>query len=715
MRHAFFLLPALLLAPPATAQDPDYTEITQQIAAPDPAADPSPEQVHCLTECGATRGLDATVCADLCQRVEAYEEPPPPEQAFWQGRAHPRNIWEYTWISDPQPSPSGQQVAYVRRVGDWDTAQRHREVWVVAADGSLDRPWSTGLFNDTHPRWSPDGQWLAFLTDRGKDGEQVWILSTGGGEARPVTEIAGGLSRFEWAPDGGGLFVTAPRDKTNTELRDEQAGRSGYLYDHQGRNERLGFVALGQEPVTDVGWITDGARHVVDYAVCPDGQRLALVTAPEPDLYDTMFSSRVEVLDLQGHFLWGWEGEPLRGHSVSQLGWSPDGRRLAFSTYDGTLSLLNLLLVVDLDTSQEWRLTDPASTNLRQFTWADNDTLLYTALEGPVSEVWRVDRRGEAHTRLTDEGAEASTVMASGRSMVVRVSRRDDPGNLWLGDWKKPRSLRRLTDANPDMLARLPYREIQRVSWAASDGTQVEGILALPVAGRAPYPLLLWPHGGPDWLATLGFRRWSAFFTANGYAVFEPNFRGSVGYGRDFYEANRGKLGQVDLDDCLSGVDFLVQQGLADPDRLVVGGISYGGTLAGHIVGHSQRFKAAVAVAGVSDAVSNYGQSDVNYGLAAQWEFMGNPVEQPENFLRSSAIFDVAGATTPTLVMHGEDDQRVRVEQGMELYRALLAVGAPTEMVIYPGEGHGISGEPAQMEDHLRRWLQWYARYLPQE
>ena len=657
----------------------------------------------CLDAC-VEAGQAQAWCEELCARIAPSSDAEPPD--FWEGRVHPRHIWDPTYLSEPRLSPDGRRVAYQRRIADWDDATKRYELWVAATDGSLDQAWSTDSANATHPRWSPDGMQLAFLSNRLEGGNQVFVMPADGGEARAITDVDGGIQRFEWLADGQRLALQAECEPSAAEQAAEDAGIEAYSYDHTGRNSRLGVFDSGKEDDA-ITWVTECSRHVADFAFSPDG-RLALHSADGPGIYQTMLQSRLEVLELGHGVTWTWPGADFQGHSVDGLAWNPAGTKLAFQTYDDTLSLANALVVVDPSSGHREVVSDPETDTLAGFTWADDRSLLFVSILGATGQVYKVGADGRGRVPMSDESARLGSLHAASGRWVTRVSTRTNPGDLWVGKVKRPGGLVRLTEANPGLPERLPNGEVSVVRWASDDGTQIEGILTLPPSGEAPYPLLLWPHGGPDSCVTLSWRRWTSFFAANGWAVLEPNFRGSTGYGRAFYQANRGELGHVDLADNLSGVRALVDRGIADGERLVVGGISYGGSMGGHILAATDMFDAIVVVAGVSDAVSNYGLSDVNHGVAAQWEFNGDPVHQPEAFVRSSAIYNLEVATTPTLIMHGEDDGRVDVAQAKQLYRALVAKGTETELIIYPSEGHGVGRKPAHLEDHLRRWLEWY-------
>jgi dipeptidyl aminopeptidase/acylaminoacyl peptidase len=207
------------------------------------------------------------------------------------------------------------------------------------------------------------------------------------------------------------------------------------------------------------------------------------------------------------------------------------------------------------------------------------------------------------------------------------------------------------------------------------------------------------------------FGLFGQIFAQEGIVVFEPNFRGGIGFGSEMYEANRGRLGDIDYKDIMAGVAYLIEEGVADPQKLVVGGWSYGGYMTNWMIGHTNRFKAAVSVAGIANTVSMYAQSDINHGDLARWEFKGVPVLNMENFKRSSPIEFLHNCTTPTLILHGEADERVPVAQAWEIYRALTDLGVEVQMVLYPGAGHGISA-PKQFVDVATRWVEWYKKFI---
>jgi dipeptidyl aminopeptidase/acylaminoacyl peptidase len=218
---------------------------------------------------------------------------------------------------------------------------------------------------------------------------------------------------------------------------------------------------------------------------------------------------------------------------------------------------------------------------------------------------------------------------------------------------------------------------------------------------------MVYPHGGPDWVSTAGFNSWVTYFANQGYSIFRPNYRGGVGYGYEFYASNRGRLGEIEELDIESGVYHLIATKKADPEKLVIGGWSWGGYLTSWIIGHTDRYKAAVVGAGVIDVINQYVTSDINHGVVAQWEYNGNPWQNTENYDRSNPVRVLKNITTPTLILHGENDKRVGFDQGLTLYRALKDVGCITKFYAYPNEPHGFR-DPAHVLHVLEKWTDWY-------
>jgi dipeptidyl aminopeptidase/acylaminoacyl peptidase len=251
------------------------------------------------------------------------------------------------------------------------------------------------------------------------------------------------------------------------------------------------------------------------------------------------------------------------------------------------------------------------------------------------------------------------------------------------------------------------------VAWKSRDGASIDGLLTRTSSGggKAP-PLLVMPHGGPDSVSIDAWGAWPQYFAARGYAVFRPNYRGGIGYGRAFYEANRGRLGDIEFADIESGVDHLIATGKADPDRLFYGSWSWGGYLAAWTLGHSKRYRAIMVGAGIVDVAVQYVTSDINHGVIADWEFHGRPWSHPEAFDRPNPSRFLKGASTPTLIIHGQNDARVDFVNARILYRALSDLGVDVTMWAYPREPHGFR-EPAHIQHMFEVWGAFNDARLP--
>jgi dipeptidyl aminopeptidase/acylaminoacyl peptidase len=282
------------------------------------------------------------------------------------------------------------------------------------------------------------------------------------------------------------------------------------------------------------------------------------------------------------------------------------------------------------------------------------------------------------------------------------------PAEVWVAH-ADGTGLKQVTTTNPD-LDRASLAITERVRWRSEDGMEIEGVVVKP-AGFQPgrkYPLVVRPHGGPHGASRFGFNAEYQVYASQGYISFAPNFRGSTDYGQPFLDADRGNLGGGDFRDLMSGVDHLIAQGYVDADRLLITGSSYGGFMTAWAIGHTDRFKAAMAGAPVVNAQSFFGTSDIPTWV--EWEYYGPPWKNPDLVRAYSPISHIQHAKTPTLITHGAEDVRVPLSQGFELYRSLKTLGVPTELVIYPGERHGFS-RPQHQVDRLRRTLEWFARY----
>jgi dipeptidyl aminopeptidase/acylaminoacyl peptidase len=602
---------------------------------------------------------------------------------------------------DPQAKPKDDDTT-----GGWSKIAR---IFVIPTAGGTPKAmtWETESVSD--PAFSPDGHLLAFLRKEDKK-NGLRVLPLDGGESRRIDigELDPGAIAF--TPDGRRIafLATAPPsgEEKLTKFRSGGAEEIG----HEWKPAHVWTVPV--EGGTSVEAFR-GPQHIVEFAFSPDGKRLALLLAATSDPYDASSLLRPAIAEVGSDAPRFLDDKPA---TVQGLAWSPDGKRVAWLKGVDTLSLLNHLVVADPDGLGRWNAAAKLDPTLTGFAWrADSNTL-----------VALVDDK--TRSRLVELASDGSRVrelpLPNDRILGAPVADKDGGRLLCLSStWTEPASpsvydvdagtLRVLADVNPEAKS-WPHGTNEVVSWTDPEGAKIEGLLTTsPVAkpGAKP-PLVVTPHGGPDSVSNAGFSWLTAYLAARGYSVFRPNYRGSTAYGREHYAANRGRLGAIEFMDIESGVDSLIASGKADPARLFYGGWSWGGYLTVWTIGHTTRYRAAVAGAAVVDTVFQYVTSDINHGVAAEWEFRGNPWKQLDHFDRSNPMRSLGKVVTPTLVIHGEADDRVPFANGLMLYRALSDVGCEVEFHAYPGEPHGFQ-EKAHVVDFLERWAAWYREHDP--
>lgn len=582
-------------------------------------------------------------------------------------------------VTEPALSADGDRVAYA--VGDPAAPSGHdKDIWVVVTDGdSPPAPLVHGEGSAGSPAWSPNGEQLAFLSDgiTGEDPERaLYVVDADGTARRRLSPEGLRVRKFEWANDGRRIAFLA-RGLWTVEVESGRLCRAGGT----GRN------------VLDLTWSPDGTRVAVN-----DDNRLAVIDAKTGEKVATL-ANRVS--------------KPWSRRVI--FDWSPDGRRILYAKLapeDVSPAGIGFWMSVVPATGGPSRpvLKDHRGTITRAVWAPDSEHLLAQSFEATASKIIRIAVDSGEASVLVDGIFEEKTfsVDREGARFAFLSSTYDSPVDVWFQDESGP--ARRLTTVNDD-IRHLDRGEVRKLEWRGANGDLLYGILVLPPGYEKGhrYPTVVQLHGGPHfawWQGWLGsWHDWAQLLAANGYVVFLPNPRGSTGQGLEFSLANVNDIARGPFDDVMRGVDHVIDTGIADPDRLGVGGWSYGGFLTAWAITQTDRFEAAVVGAGISRLTK---RSDMllkeyyqNIDIRRRYERLAGV--SPTNFLED--------VSSPTLVIHGKDDSKISYRQGVELHDGLAELGIDTELILYEGEGHGIS-DSRNRTHMLRSILAWYDRYL---
>ena len=632
-------------------------------------------------------------------------------------------------VGDPQPSPDGRWVAFTVGTTDAEKDKRQTDLWMVRTDGTATVQLTFTPDGENAPRWSPDGKYLAFLASRGtedekKKGSQVWLLDLKGGEAQKLTDIDGGVSDYAWSPDATRIVFTRSDKDPDAEpekkegwkrktappivldryhFKQDRAGYLKRLYDH---------IWVFDVATKKAEQITNGAWDDSSPAWSPDGTRIAFVSkrGGDPDRHT---DSNIFVVDAKP----GAEAKAVTTYAGADGGrpsWSPDGQWIAYAQLEEpkySAYGLAKLAVVPAAGGPSRLLTDTLDRPVQgQALWsADGKTLTFAVADDRIVYVGRTTLAGGAVEVLT-----------SGRRTVSNLSLgRDGTITLLAGTATEPAevhvlsngTLRRLTKVNDALFGTLQLGTTEDFTSKSKDGTEVHSLLVKP-AGFVPgqkYPLLLIIHGGPNGQDQHAFSFDREFYAAKGYVVLAVNYRGSSGRGAAYQKAIFADWGNKEVVDLLGAVDAAITAGVADPDRLGIGGWSYGGILTDYTTATDPRFKAAVSGAGSALQLSMYGSDQ----YIVQYEHeIGLPWKSRDLWLKISyPFFKADQIKTPTLYMGGEKDFNVPIIGSEQMYQALKSTGVDTQLVIYPGQFHGLT-TPSYQRDRLERHLAWFDKYL---
>lgn len=636
-------------------------------------------------------------------------------------------------VRDPQCSPDGEWVAYVVSTTDAKEDKTSSHIWMIGIDGRNERQMTFSQESESSPRWSPDGRYLSFTSSRpGKaKGNQVWLLDRRGGEAVQLTELKGRLQSYEWSPDSKrlALVVGDPDPDAEAQASAEPGARpkapkpiviDRYKYKQDGQgyllSGRHSYIYLFDLETKKLERLTTGKWDESLPSWSPDGRWIAFMSnhAADPDRDP---SSHLFVAEARAG---ATEKQLTQGNSRgarSRPEWSPDSKWITYLESDelkyGAYNM-NHLAVVAADGSSAPRRLQAVEALDRgvsspRFS-ADGKSIHFLVTDDRSVYPARVDLAGNRVERLLRPPVVVSNWDSAGKCTVALSSTDTRPTEVHVYE---NGSLRQLTRQNDALFAELEIAPTEEVSFKSKDGTEVHGLLTKPLGyvEGTRVPLLLRIHGGPNSQDQHAFNLERQFFAANGYAVLAVNYRGSAGRGQKFSRAIFADWGHYEVEDLLAGVDHAIKIGVADPERLGVGGWSYGGILTDYLIASDQRFKAATSGAGTAFTVSFYGTDQ----YIIQYDNEIGPPWDPrawETYVKLAYPFLHADRIkTPTLFLGGERDFNVPIEGSQQMYQALRSLGIDTQLVIYPNENHGIR-RPSYVRDRYERYLAWYDKYL---
>ena len=632
-------------------------------------------------------------------------------------------------VDEPNISPDGNFVVYVVKVADMEKDKRPGNLWLAKWDGSENRALTFGNKGQKHPRWSPDGKWIAFLSGREDDNEndQLWILSSGGGEAEKLTDAKAGVDDFAWSPDSKRIALVVPdRDPREPEKKEKEKKTvpplvidrlffkkdvDGYLTDRHSHLQLLDLTSRKIEP------LTSGGHDDLLPAWSPDGNEIAFVTkrGDDPDRHENwdVYVIGAQPGAKERQLTTSPEADPQPDWS-SAPAWSPDGKWIAYIHGGDPKKIeyaVHSLAIIPAAGGPAKVLTEKLDRNIVQPHWAPDGKWVFAVVEDDGAEhLTRVPVDGGAPQPVTTgrRKVTAYDVSHDGK-IVVRASTPARPYEIFAVEKNNLRDLTKQTEA---FMKDLRLTRVDETKFKSADGTEVHGFIVNPLdppaAGTKP-PALLRPHGGPQSQYACEFSFDAQLFAANGYTVIMPNPRGSTGRGEKFAMGIFADWGHRDVEDDLAAVDDAITRGLADSDRLGVGGWSYGGISTNYLIATTTRFKAATSGASISNVLAGYGTDQ--YILDYENE-LGVPWKNTETWMRISYPFLHADKIkTPTLFLCGENDFNVPLLNTEQMYQALRSQGVPTELVIYPGQNHGLK-KPSYIIDRYKRYLDWYAKWI---
>ena len=631
----------------------------------------------------------------------------------------PTDVYKIKSIADPQVSPDGKWIAYVLSAVDTAKDKRNSDIWMISMDGKENLQMTNTEDGESSPRWSPDGKYLSFIASRNGDKHaQIWLMDRRGGEAKKVTDTKGDIGEYTWSPDGKKIaFSILDQDFTDTAKTKTRLpyvmDRYHFKQDRDGWIEdRYNHLYVFDMETKKMDTLTKGNFNETSPQWSPNGKQLAFVSnrSADPDRNDNedifvMNSEKNAALKK----LTDWPGADRNPR------WSPDGETIAYTSTSSNLNFTmygqNGVSLVTPATGIVKSLAGAVDRNVGDIQWSnDGKNIICLVTDDRKQYVGNISLANNVLSTISGDEKSFSDIQlnSSSNTIATILSEPQLPGELYVIENKQ---LRRLTHIQDSVTNLIQFAKAEGFTSVSKDGTKISGILYRPA--NAPegkkLPTILFIHGGPVGQDDYGFDLSRQMLAAAGYAVAAVNYRGSNGRGIEFTKAIYADWGNKEVMDILGAADYLVKMGIADENNMGIGGWSYGGILTNYTIASTTRFKAAASGAGSSLQLSMYGVDQ----YVSQYETeLGAPWKNPKKWLDLSyPFFNADKIKTPTLFMAGEKDFNVPSAGSEQMYQALRSLNIPTQLVVYPGQFHGIS-KPSYQVDRFERYIKWFNKYL---